>query len=283
MERVFIVFTIAMGRWIHGLARSPTSEFSIKCGLRQGYPLSSFLFILVLEGLHNALSAAVSSSLIKGVKFGSHKVTISHLFYVDDVIITTEWNANGLDNIIHVLHVFYLAPGLKINIQKSNVYGIGVSDVDVSSIANNYGCALGSFPFTYLGLYLLEREKDCLIIDRIDHGQWLWNWSRPNHGARNLADLLDMLCYAEINEVEDTCVWSLGTDGTFYVKDARCIIDSKILPSLAPSTVWNKNIPRKVNIFIWRLILDRLPHKLKLSFHDIDIQAISYPSCNGNM
>ncbi|GJX47458.1 RNA-directed DNA polymerase, eukaryota, reverse transcriptase zinc-binding domain protein, partial [Tanacetum coccineum] len=176
--------------------------------------------------------------------------------------------------------VFYLASGLKINIQKSNIYGIGVSDVDVSSMASTYGCASGSFPFTYFGLpigpnmsltlswqvlleriYRLEREKDCLIIDRIDHGQ----------------------CYAEINEVEDTCVWSLGTDGTFSIKVARCIIDSKIIPYLASSTVWDKNIHQKINIFIWRLILDSLPHKLNLSSRSVDIHAISYLSCNGNV
>ncbi|GJY58579.1 RNA-directed DNA polymerase, eukaryota [Tanacetum coccineum] len=196
---------------------SPTSEFSIKRGLRQGDPLSPFLFILVMEGLHNALSIAVSSGLIRGVKFGSPEV-------------------------------FYLASCLKINIQKSNVYGIGVSDVDVSSMANNSGCASGSFPFTYLGLHIgsnMSLTSSCQ--------------SRPNLRNRNSADLLDMLfeiSSAEINEVEDTCVWSLGTDGTFSVKDARCIIDSKILPSLAPSTVWDKNIPRKV---------------------------FSCPSCNGNV
>ncbi|GKF02837.1 hypothetical protein Tco_0029760, partial [Tanacetum coccineum] len=105
-----------------------------------------------MEGLHNALSTAVSSGLIRCVKFGSPEVTISHLFYVDDLIITTEWNANDLDNIIHVLQVFYLASGLRINIQKSNIYGIGVSDVDVSSMARNSRCASGSFPFTYLEL-----------------------------------------------------------------------------------------------------------------------------------
>nr|GEV59999.1 RNA-directed DNA polymerase, eukaryota, reverse transcriptase zinc-binding domain protein [Tanacetum cinerariifolium] len=44
-----------------------------------------------------------------------------------------------------------LSAGLKINI-KSNVYGIGVLDVDVSSMASNSRCASGSFPFTYLGL-----------------------------------------------------------------------------------------------------------------------------------
>ncbi|GKF59387.1 hypothetical protein Tco_0176173, partial [Tanacetum coccineum] len=105
-----------------------------------------------MEGLHCAISIAVSSGLVQGIKISSSDIILSHLFYVDDVIITTDWNSNDLDNIIHVFHVFYLASGLKINIHKSNIYGVGVSNEDVSSVARASGCASGSFPLTYLGL-----------------------------------------------------------------------------------------------------------------------------------
>ncbi|GKE42501.1 putative RNA-directed DNA polymerase, eukaryota, reverse transcriptase zinc-binding domain protein [Tanacetum coccineum] len=168
---------------------SPTSEFSIKRGLRQGDLLSPFLFILVLEGLHNALYTAVSSGLIRGVKLGSPEVTISHLFYVDDMIITTEWNANDLDNIIHVLQVFYLASGLKINIKKSNVYGIGVLDVDVSSMSSNSGYASGSFPFTYLGLPIGSNMSLTsswqVLLDRFQSKLSLWKANLLSIGGRH--------------------------------------------------------------------------------------------------
>ncbi|GKC08819.1 RNA-directed DNA polymerase, eukaryota [Tanacetum coccineum] len=80
-----------------------------------------------------------------------------------------------------------------------------------------------------------------------------------------------------------TCIWSLAKDDIFSVKEARRVIDDKILPSLATSISWDKILPRKVNIFMWRLMLDRLPHRLNLSSRGIDIQSISCPSCNGNV
>ncbi|GKA73166.1 RNA-directed DNA polymerase, eukaryota, reverse transcriptase zinc-binding domain protein [Tanacetum coccineum] len=50
---------------------SPSSEFLIKRGLRQGDPLSPFLFIIVMEGLHIAMRNVVCSGLIRGDVIGT--------------------------------------------------------------------------------------------------------------------------------------------------------------------------------------------------------------------
>ncbi|GJX76731.1 hypothetical protein Tco_0323542 [Tanacetum coccineum] len=46
---------------------------------------------------------------------------------------------------------------------------------------------------------------------------------------------------------------------------------TKYLPTLDHATTWDKSIPRKVNVFMWRLSLDRLPHRLNLSLRGMDI------------
>ncbi|GJU56189.1 RNA-directed DNA polymerase, eukaryota, reverse transcriptase zinc-binding domain protein [Tanacetum coccineum] len=147
---------------------------------------------------------------------------------------------------------------------------------------------IGNSPLNirYNRLYRLELDKDCLIIDRIENEQWSWNWSRNDLGVRNTAyfrDLLIEISRVDISTVRDTCIWSLAKDDIFSVKEARRVIDDKILPSLATSTSWDKILPRKVNIFMWRLMLDQLPHRLNLSSRGINIQSISCPSCNGNV
>lgn len=106
-----------------------------------------------------------------------------------------------------------------------------------------------------------------------------------NLGARNLAYLCDMLSeiLADIDERGDSCVWTLGSDSMFTMTESRRLIDSKILPSWSPRTKWDKTIPLKVNIFIWKISLDRLPNKSNLFSRGIDIPTISCPSCNGNV
>lgn len=73
---------MAFGRrwcaWINGRLSSvrasvlingaPIEEFLITRGVRQGDPLSPFLIILPMEGLHMAIKGTCNKSLIQGVK-----------------------------------------------------------------------------------------------------------------------------------------------------------------------------------------------------------------------
>ncbi|GJS33128.1 putative RNA-directed DNA polymerase, eukaryota, reverse transcriptase zinc-binding domain protein [Tanacetum coccineum] len=131
---------------------NPKSEFSLKRGLRQGDPLSPFLFIIVMEGLHMALNDGLAVNMFHGITVGSPGMHLSHLFYANDVIVLSEWNLNVMENIIRILNIFYIAFGLKINIHKSNVYGVGVSSNEVEIMAFYTGCEAGFFSFIYLGL-----------------------------------------------------------------------------------------------------------------------------------
>lgn len=63
---------------------SQSEFFSPRCGLRQGNPLSPYLFTLVGQVLSANLSHFASSAVCKGVAVSSHPPPISHLFFAND-------------------------------------------------------------------------------------------------------------------------------------------------------------------------------------------------------
>ncbi|GJV99319.1 RNA-directed DNA polymerase, eukaryota [Tanacetum coccineum] len=129
---------------------SPTQEFQFYKGLKQGDPLSPFLFILVMESLHTSFQRVVDVGLFKGIKL-SPTMHMSHLFYADDAIFMGQWNQSNIDTLIRVLDVIYRASGIRINISKSKLLGISVEASKLDYAAAKIGCAVLKSPFTYLG------------------------------------------------------------------------------------------------------------------------------------
>ncbi|GKU91023.1 hypothetical protein SLEP1_g4952 [Rubroshorea leprosula] len=72
---------------------SPTRQFNISQGLRQGDPLSPFLFLIVAEGLNGMITTAVQKGLLEGVEVGSKGYKVSHLQFADNTILF--WLCNG--------------------------------------------------------------------------------------------------------------------------------------------------------------------------------------------
>ncbi|GKE37109.1 RNA-directed DNA polymerase, eukaryota, reverse transcriptase zinc-binding domain protein, partial [Tanacetum coccineum] len=140
---------------------SPTNEFVMQKGLRQGDPMSPFLFILAMEGLHALISKAESLGLYKGANIGRGSIKISHLLYADDVTFVGEWAQSNAYNLISILRCFYLVSGLKININKSKIIGVNVPENDIINMAFVLGCGIEKIPMLYLGVPVGGNMKRC--------------------------------------------------------------------------------------------------------------------------
>ncbi|KAK2654439.1 hypothetical protein Ddye_014295 [Dipteronia dyeriana] len=133
---------------------SPTPQFGLERGLRQGDPLSPFHFNLVVEGLSALFRKVHDLNMIKGASFGNNEIYTSHLKFTDDTALFLEPNLETLRNSRRILKCFELSSGLKINFHKSCVVGIRKSSLRREEWASYFKCKLSSFPFNYLGRHL---------------------------------------------------------------------------------------------------------------------------------
>lgn len=65
----------------------PTGHITPKRGIRQGDPLSPYLFLLCAEGLSTLIQQAVGRGQMDGISVCREGPKISHLFFTDDSLI----------------------------------------------------------------------------------------------------------------------------------------------------------------------------------------------------
>ncbi|XP_024986561.1 uncharacterized protein LOC112521803 [Cynara cardunculus var. scolymus] len=73
--------------------------------------------------------------------------------------------------------------------------------------------------------------------------------------------------------------WTLSEDGVFSVKTCRGKIEEGVLQSDGRVTKWNKLVPGKVNMPIWRLSKSRLPTRYNLSLRGVRVSSVLCPCC----
>ncbi|GJT83028.1 RNA-directed DNA polymerase, eukaryota [Tanacetum coccineum] len=166
---------------------SPTEEFQFYKGLKQGDPLSPFLFILIMESLHLSFQRVVDNGMFNGIKLSS-SLSISHLFYADDAVFMGQWCDGNISTLIHVLECFYRASGLRINMSKSKILGVNVDSDKVKGAASKLGCLILKTPFTYLGSKVggsMSRVHAWNeVIDRVKNRLSKWKMKTLSIGGR---------------------------------------------------------------------------------------------------
>nr|GFB36977.1 RNA-directed DNA polymerase, eukaryota, reverse transcriptase zinc-binding domain protein [Tanacetum cinerariifolium] len=184
-------------KWIQTCLRSsrgsiilngiPTEEFQFYKGLKQGDPLSPFLFILVMESLHLSFQRVDEAVMFKGIKL-DNSVFISHMFYVDDAVFVGQWCESNINTFVHVLECFFRASGLRINMSKSKLMGLHVDSDKIKWATSKLGCLTFKTPFMYLGSIVggsvsrIQAWAD--VVDRVSSRLSKWKMNMLSIGGR---------------------------------------------------------------------------------------------------
>ncbi|XP_071704231.1 uncharacterized protein [Rutidosis leptorrhynchoides] len=167
---------------------SPTNEFSLERGVRQGDPLSPFLFIIAAEELNILAKKAIENGLFKGVEVGYDKVAVSHLQYADDTLFIGEWSRANICNLMKLLECFEKVSGLKVNYHKSSIFGLGVLRDEVVRMENRVSCNVGEFPFKYLKIPIgcnMNRVENWLpVVEKFNAKLSEWKARSISFGGR---------------------------------------------------------------------------------------------------
>lgn len=128
-----------------------TEDFVPIRGIRQGDPLSHYLFTMCMERLSHLIDVEVSSKNWKGIRASRNGPCLSHLFFVDDLILFGEASVQQATLIKNCLDVFCNASGQKVSNAKSKVYfSPNTCDVLKGQIVSE----LAIFEIDDLGIYL---------------------------------------------------------------------------------------------------------------------------------
>lgn len=164
--------------------------FESKSGLRQGDPLSPFLFVIGME----VLTAYLSHDLENDPNFTFHwhtqEIKLSHLAFADDLLLFCKGDTHSISALLTSVARFSEISNLRPNIAKSHCFFCNVPQQVKDDTLSISGFQQGTLPIKYLGLPLITsrlKASDCVelthkICSRIDS----WSTKLLKHSSRLL-------------------------------------------------------------------------------------------------
>lgn len=122
-------------------------------GLRQGDPLSPFLFVLCTEGVIHLIEQAVIKGLLQGIQFSENGPMIHHMLFADDSLLICKASGSQATEMMKILSVYEQATGQKVNVVKSAItFGAKVAESSRDLIRQITGIEKEGGIGSYLGL-----------------------------------------------------------------------------------------------------------------------------------
>ncbi|XP_071736948.1 uncharacterized protein [Rutidosis leptorrhynchoides] len=272
---------------------SPIYQFFPKRGVRQGDPLSPFLFILAVEGLNQLLKNATKKKLINGVEVGNDKVVVSHLQYADDTIFwkmeqnRAKWWWRFLlgENVllVRIIKSIYgngggleCTPPLPENKMKKLSGRTWFNIIEIENTLTKLGCNLSNSFVKDVGIGTDTR----FWIDK-----WLGDVPLKDAFPRlfRLETTKDVYI-ANRNIVASTSLdltwdWTAEPSSSSISQLLNSLIAERFLSPSHPAqpTDLNPIIPQEIGIFVWRAKQNKLPVRMAIDKKGIDLHSLRCP------
>lgn len=178
---------------------SPQGLVKPSRGIRQGDPLSPYIFILCTEVLSALCEKAQMNGFFSGIRVSRHSPSVNHLLFTDDTMFFCKSNATSVSTISAILQQYESLSAHKINILKSSITFLAKNPPEGKARVKQ---ALAVEAEGGIGKYLVlpenfgrkKRDIFAAIVDRIRHKAFSWT-SRFLSRARKQVLLKAVLSY----------------------------------------------------------------------------------------
>ncbi|XP_074290171.1 uncharacterized protein LOC141616907 [Silene latifolia] len=159
---------------------APMGTVNPGCGIRQGDPLSPYIFALCTEVLSQMILYAQDCHLIKGIKICKTGPEISHLLFADDSLFFIRGDFGNLDFLMNIIDEYCAASGQCLNKDKSSIlFSPNCSLMTVKKCLTEFKFSPKHDLGNYLGLPTSigssKREFFKFLIDKTKRRLSSWN------------------------------------------------------------------------------------------------------------
>nr|XP_043623020.1 uncharacterized protein LOC122594653 [Erigeron canadensis] len=196
----FTKFSICINGEIHGYFKGGR-------GLRQGDPISPYLFTLVMEVFNLIMCKNIQESNEYGYHFGCKDLKLSHICFADDLLVFCKGNVGSIKVVKNTLEEFARTSGLILNLGKSVIFFGSIKDRDKPDMIQILPFKSGKLPV-----------RIQLIVSVLSSMQLYWAsvFLLPNSVIKELEKLLKGFLWnsggSAIGRAKNASIWEVVED-----------------------------------------------------------------------